>query len=318
MTVDKIWAAEQEGLKELVTLQDFVRWGASSFNKAQLYFGHGTDNAIDEALALVLHALNLPHQLPSEFMQCRLVHSEKQAIAAFFRRRILERIPAPYLTHEAWFAGLKFYVDQRVLIPRSPLAELIERQFSPWIEADDVTAILDIGTGSGCIAIACAHAFPGAVVDAIDISEQALAVANINVARFYMSENVTLHHSDLFTAIPHRQYDVIVSNPPYVPTGELVTLPPEYRHEPQLGLHSGTAGLDHVVRILKDAPQYLTPHGLLVCEVGNTEEILADRFPEVPFLWVDFERGGGGVFVLTNDDLLRHHFEFENYQALQD
>jgi ribosomal protein L3 glutamine methyltransferase len=288
-----------EAIQQLVTIRDFIRWGYTRMNEAGLYFGHGTDNALDESFALLLHALHLPAEIPDSYLDCRLTESEKENIATLFERRIVEHIPVPYLTHEAWFARLPFYVDERVLIPRSPIAELIEAEFSPWVEPDNVHHILDLCTGSGCIAIACAHAFPHAMVDAGDISEQAIEVAEINIERHGLREQVHAIQSDLFGQLAGRRYDLIVSNPPYVSNQEMQELPDEYRHEPVLGLEAGTAGLDIVKRILREAADHLTEHGVLVVEVGNSEETLVECYPEVPFLWLDFARGGEGVFLLT-------------------
>lgn len=290
-------------IQQLNTLQDFIRWGASRFNVAGLWFGHGTDNAVDDALALVLHALHLPHQLPRELFQARLLTEEKEAIITLFQRRIDERIPTAYLTGESWFAGLPFYVDRRVLIPRSPIAELIEKSFEPWINSTRVSHILDLCTGSGCIAVACARVFPDAKVDAVDVSAAALEVAQRNVARHHMDSAVKLIESDLFTQLGGRSYDVIVSNPPYVGTEELASLPPEYQHEPVLGLSAGPQGLDLVVRILHEAARYLRPDGIVIVEVGNSADALIARFPSVPFTWVEFERGGEGVFVLKRREI---------------
>jgi ribosomal protein L3 glutamine methyltransferase len=292
---------------DLRTLRDYVRWGASRLNEAGAFFGHGTDNALDEVLALVLHAVHLDYELSPAYLDCRLTVAERDAIRSLLRRRIDGRVPVPYLTHEARFAGLSFYVDDRVLVPRSPIAELVEAQLAPWVEAERVTQILDLCTGSGCIAVACAHFFPNARVDAVDISEPALEVARINVERHGLDERVRLIRSDLFQALGADDvYDLIVSNPPYVAREEMERLPEEYRHEPALGLEAGEEGLDVVAQILRDAPKHLTPGGIILVEVGLSAEALAERYPEVPFVWLDLERGGEGVFLLSAAQLEEH------------
>lgn len=288
---------------ELRTLRDMVRWGVTQFNAAQLYFGHGTGNALDEAAWLALHALHLPPQIADSYLDSRLTRSERQRIAERFRERLVRRLPAPYLTHEAWFAGLRFYVDERVLIPRSPIAELIEARFAPWLAADRVVRILDLCTGSGCIAIACADAFPDALVDASDLSADALAVAARNVADHRLADQVQIHQADLFDGLPPARYQLIVSNPPYVDADDMATLPPEYHHEPQLALAAGSDGLDLIPRLLLGACDRLDDGGILVVEVGNSAAALEALLPQLPFLWLDFERGGDGVFLLTAEQL---------------
>jgi ribosomal protein L3 glutamine methyltransferase len=291
---------------ELTTIRDFIRYAASRFNEAGLYFGHGTDNAWDEAVTLILHTLHIPYDLYAQVLDAHLVAAERAKLLDFIQQRVEKRIPNAYLMHEAWFAGLSFYVDERVLIPRSPIAELIEKQFEPWVKPEKVHRILDLCTGSGCIAIAMAKAFPEVMVDASDISDEALAVAKINVLRHNEEDTVTLFKSDLFKQLPPQKYDLIISNPPYVSQQEMIDLPDEYLHEPKLGLAAGHEGLDMAIRILQEAPAYLSQDGVLIVEVGNSEHALQEFYPELPLTWLEFERGGGGVFVITAAELREH------------
>ncbi|MEY3807745.1 MAG: hypothetical protein RI893_721 [Pseudomonadota bacterium] len=292
-----------EVLTTLSSLRDYIRWAASRFTEANVSFGHGTTTALDEAAALVLHALYQPYNLADAYLNSVLTLTERQAVIDMIDRRINERVPAAYLTHEAIFAGLSFYVDERVLVPRSPIAELIEQRFSPWVEEEQVTRILDLCTGSACIAIACAYAFANADVDAVDLSADALDVARINIAKHQLDDAVTLYQSDLFNELPRTRYDVIVSNPPYVSLGEWAKLPAEFRAEPDMGFKGGDSGLDLVLRILVDADNYLAEQGILIIEVGSSAETLQNAFPDVPFYWLNFERGGDGVFLLTAEQV---------------
>ncbi|MDX2506684.1 MAG: 50S ribosomal protein L3 N(5)-glutamine methyltransferase [Gammaproteobacteria bacterium] len=294
----------KEDLKgSLATITDFIRWGASLFQQSGLFFGHGNVTAIDEAAYLVLHTLNLAPDTHSVYFTSQLTDNEKQAVIDIVFRRAKEKIPAAYLTNESWFAGLAFFVDERVLVPRSPIAELIQTQFEPWIEADKVHQILDLCTGSGCIAIACAYQFPDVSVDAVDISEDALDVALHNIEKHHLVDKVNIVQSDLFTNLQGRQYDIIVSNPPYVDAEELSSMPQEYKAEPELGLAAGEDGLELVIPMLEQAAEHLYPNGILIVEVGNSEYALQEHYPGVPFYWLEFEHGGQGVFLLTKEQL---------------
>lgn len=296
-----------EVLTTLTTIRDYVRWAASRFSQAPVSFGHGSISALDEAAALVLHTVFQPYNLSESYFNSVLTLSERQAVVEIVDRRINERIPAAYLTNESIFAGLSFYVDQRVLVPRSPIAELIEQRFSPWVDEDQVERVLDLCTGSACIAIACAYAFQNALVDAVDLSPDALDVANINVDKHQLVDTVTLYKSDLFNQLPAEKYDIIVSNPPYVSHDEWLGLAPEFRAEPDMGFLGGQTGLDLVLRILAEAGNYLSEQGILVIEVGSSAQTLQDAFPDVPFYWLDFDRGGDGVFLLTAEQVNQYH-----------
>lgn len=292
---------------ELSTANDFIRLGISAFNQTQCYFGHGTNNAYDEAVQLVLHALSLDYSVPADLLNSTLLETEKRAIIELFQDRIQKRIPAPYLTHKAYFAQLSFYVDERVIIPRSPMAEIIEKQFEPWHRADTINNVLDLCTGSGCIAIACAHYLEEAHVDAIEFSKEAFLVAQRNIDEHAMQNRVSLIRSDLFSALePSHQYDIIVSNPPYVDENEMTTMPDEYKHEPKLALESGLDGLEHAKRILKDASKFLKIDGKLFLEVGASAIALENQYPHVPFTWVELERGGFGVLCITRQELEKY------------
>ncbi|PJD96018.1 MAG: 50S ribosomal protein L3 N(5)-glutamine methyltransferase [Legionella sp.] len=288
---------------ELVSVLDFLRFSLSCANEAQLYYGHGTDNAWDDMHSLILRSLSLPYDIDPMLLYSKLTSSEKKYLCSQLVKRIQQRVPVPYLIKEAYFYDLPFYVDERVLIPRSPIAELIQSQFSPWIEEENVSHILDLCTGSGCIAIACCYAFPMASVDAVDISSEALAVAAINKEKLEVSEQLTLIESDCFTHVPEKAYDIIVSNPPYVSKAEMQTLPDEYRHEPVLALETTNNGLSIVEKILHNAHRYLSEQGILVIEVGNSEQALCDAYPQVPFTWLEMSNGGEGIFVLTKQQV---------------
>lgn len=317
------------------TLGAFLRWAEQSFIDAKLHFGHGTNNAWDEAVAIALFVLGLPPDIDASVLKRPLSKDESDRLQKLAEKRVNQRIPVPYLSHTAWFAGLPFYVNEQVLIPRSPLAELIEQQFSPWLSVRQPMRILDLCAGSGCIAVAVAKAFPEAAVDAIDIDENALKVAKMNIVRHGVENQVQVIKSDLFAACQGRselasprgvqhelspgiqqefssgtqkelslgvRYDIIISNPPYVAQKEIDALPKEYSYEPMLALEAGDDGLNVVRRILKEAPQYLAPKGLLIVEVGSSESALIDEYPSFPFIWLEFERGGEGVFLLREEE----------------
>jgi len=289
----------------LHTIIDLIRYGASRFNAAGLTFGHSHDNALDEATALVLHTLHLPPDLGPAYGQARLLPEEKQAVLALIERRVVERVPVAYLTGEAWFAGLSFKSDTRALVPRSPIAELIVSGFEPWLGGRAVHRALDLCTGSGCIAIAMGHYNPDWQVDGADISDDALALAAENKQRL-LADNVELVKSDLFAGLSGRHYDLIVTNPPYVTNDETDALPREYAYEPELGLRAGDDGLDLVLKILRDAPIHLSEDGLLICEVGESEQHLIRLLPEVDFAWIEFKVGQMGIFAVECRELIAH------------
>lgn len=294
---------------ELHSIQDFLRWTYSVFNRADIYYGQGYDNAWDESLQLVLGGLQLPLDLPTELFQSRLTHSEKETLVQLVLARIQQRVPVAYLTNSAWFCGHEFYVDERTIIPRSPISALIQNRFEGLLDAVP-QRILDLCTGSGCIAIACAYAFPEAEVDAVDLSFDALNVAEINIERHQLAHRVFPIQSDLFANIAGQKYDLIVTNPPYVDEEDLAEMPEEFHFEPEPALSSGMDGLDITKQILKLAPNYLTENGLLVCEVGNSMVSLIEQYPEVPFEWVELKNGGLGVFALRYKELVKYHHLF--------
>ena len=294
---------------ELHSIQDFLRWTYSVFNRADIYYGHGYDNAWDESLQLVLGGLQLPLDLPTELFQSRLTPSEKETLVQLVLARIQQRVPVAYLTNSAWFCGHEFYVDERTIIPRSPISALIQDRFEGLLDAVP-QRILDLCTGSGCIAIACAYAFPEAEVDAVDLSFDALNVAEINIERHQLAHRVFPIQSDLFANRAGQKYDLIVTNPPYVDEEDLAEMPEEFHFEPEPALGSGMDGLDITKQILKQAPNYLTENGLLVCEVGNSMVSLIEQYPEIPFEWVELKNGGLGVFALRYKELVKYHHLF--------
>jgi ribosomal protein L3 glutamine methyltransferase len=291
----------------LTSITDYIRWASSEFYRNELTFGHGFANALDEAVYLVLHALNLPYHWPQHYFSSHLTQKEREHVFAIIMQRIKTRQPAAYVTREAWFCGLAFYVDERVLVPRSPIGELINQHFEPWIDANQVSSILDLCTGSGCIAIACQYAFPEAYVAASDLSRDALEVARQNLINHHLTDQLDLYESDLFEHIPAQRFDLIVSNPPYVDADDMAALSEEFKAEPNMGLQAGVDGLEIVDRMLQQAGDYLTEHGLLVVEVGNSQAAMMDKYPNLPLTWIEFEHGGSGVFCITAEDLKNSH-----------
>lgn len=289
--------------ESLITVRDWLRFAVSRFNEAGLFFGHGTDNAFDEAAYLTLHTLHLPLDRLEPFLDASLTHGEAEQLKTVIERRVKERMPAAYLTHEAWLGDFRFYVDERVIVPRSFIAELLRDQLAPWV--DDPASIhsaADICTGSGCLAILMAHAFPHALIDAVDISSDALAVAKINLEAYSLQDQVRLVQSDLMKKLKGRTYDLIVTNPPYVNAPSMTELPTEYQREPELALASGTDGLDHIRRILADAAGHLNAGGLLVAEIGHNRDVLETAFPQLPFVWLETSGGDEYVFLLRKED----------------
>ncbi len=290
--------------ESLITVRDWLRFAVSRFNEAKLFFGHGSDNAFDEAAYLILHTLHLPLDRLEPFLDASLTHGEAESVKAVIERRVNARIPAAYLTGEAWLTGHRFRVDERVIVPRSFIAELLADQLAPWVEdADTVSSVLDLCTGSGCLAILAAEAFGQAQVDAVDLSADALAVAALNVADYGLGERIRLVESDLFAALEGRTYDVIISNPPYVNAESVAALPAEYQAEPALALGSGSDGLDATRRILAAAPAHLNPGGVLVVEIGHNRDVLEAAYPALPFTWLDTAGGDQFVFMLRREDL---------------
>lgn len=294
----------QSARQELLTLRDLIRYGVSRLNAAQVALGHGSDNAWDETVYLVLHALHLPLDTLEPFLDARVLSEERNRVLELIDRRVTERVPAAYLTNEAWLRGHRFYVDARVIVPRSPIAELVDEGLSPWVQdAQAVDSVLDMCTGSGCLAILSALAFPYAQVDAVDVSPDALEVARRNVDDYGLGDRLALHQSDLFDSLPERQYDVIVCNPPYVNSGSMDVLPQEYRHEPHLALAGGADGMDLVRRILQAAPRYLSENGVLVLEIGHERDFFEAAFPELSPVWLDTEEASDQLLLLTREQL---------------
>lgn len=295
--------------QDLKSILDMMRWAYSYFNASDLYYGHGHDNAWDEANQLVLSALALPVDVPESLYASRLTYVEKNRIVEMVKERLGLRKPVAYLTNSAWFCGLEFYVDERVIVPRSPIGELIQQGLTGILRTEP-HRILDMCTGSGCIAIACAERFPNAEIDAVDLSIDALNVAEINIERHNVAHKVFPLQSDLFNQLPQDKYDLIITNPPYVDAEDLADMPEEFHHEPEMALGSGSDGLDITKRILAQAADYLSDNGVLVCEVGNSMVHLIEQFPTVPFNWLEFKNGGLGVFSLTRDQLVAHRHLF--------
>ena len=294
-----------DDIHELHTLRDWLRYAVSAFDEAQLSFGHGSASGYDEAAYLILHTLHLPLDKLAPFLDARLTVNEKNTLAALLKQRIDKRIPAAYLTHEAWLGEFRFYVDERVIVPRSFIAELLHTQLTPWVDDPEaIFSVLDLCTGSGCLAILAAHAFPNAAVDAVDISQDALQVAQRNVADYGLEDRVHLIHSDLFAQLKGKKYDLIISNPPYVDAPAMAALPQEYRHEPQLALGSGMDGLDATREILKCAAAHLNPNGILIVEIGHNRDALEAAYPGLPFTWLDVTAGDEFVFLLRREDLV--------------
>lgn len=294
----------QSARQELLTLRDLIRYGVSRLNGAQVALGHGSDNAWDEAVYLTLHALHLPLDTLEPFLDARVLSEERNRVLELIDRRVTERLPAAYLTNEAWLRGHRFYVDQRVIVPRSPIAELLDEGLAPWVQdALAVENVLDMCTGSGCLAILSALAFPYAHVDAVDVSPDALEVARRNVDDYGLADRLDLHESDLFDSVPPCQYDVIICNPPYVNSGSMDALPQEYRHEPQLALAGGDDGMDLVRRILEAAPRFLKPEGVLVLEIGHERDFFEAAFPQLSPVWLDTEQASDQLLLLTREQL---------------
>lgn len=293
-----------EAAHQLHTIRDWLRYAVSRFEEGGIFFGHGTQNSFDEAVWLIMAALHLPHDTLENFYDAVITEAERRKLAQLIERRVTERVPTAYLVREAWLGDFKFYVDERVIVPRSFIAELLREQLTPWVEnPEEVTAAADICTGSGCLAILAAYAFPNAEVDAVDISDNALAVAQRNVSDYGLENQVNLIKSDMLAALKGRQYDVILSNPPYVDAPSMEALPQEYRQEPGLALASGEDGLEHTHTLINHAAQHLHPGGLLVVEIGHNRNVLEAAYPHLPFTWLEVNAGDEFVFLLTREQL---------------
>ena len=294
----------QQLTDSLFTIRDWLRYSVSRLEESGVFFGHGTDNAYDESVWLVMSALHLPLDTLDNFLDARITKEEAKHLAHLIERRITERVPTAYLLREAWLKGFKFYVDERVIVPRSFIAELLEDGLQPWIEYPEmVESAADICTGSGCLGVLLAHTFPNAAVDVVDISPDALAVANINIKNYGLEDQITAVQSDMFSQLTGKTYDLIISNPPYVDAPAMSTLPQEYRNEPQIALGSGTAGLDHTHILLKEAKKHLNDDGILIVEIGHNRDALLEAYPDLPFTWLEVESGNEFVFLLTKEQL---------------
>lgn len=305
---------QQDIIDNLHTIRDYIRWSISEMTTNKSYFGHGSDSIWDEAVHLVLNAINVSHDIDSEMVDSRLLTQEKKTIIDYVYQRACQRKPLPYILKKAWFAGMEFDIDERVIIPRSPLAELIHNDFSPWVnDIDGVKNVLDLCTGSGCIGIACTTVFEDADITLVDISDDALSMANHNIKKHQLSDRVRAVKSDLFNNLKGQKFDVIVSNPPYVDKHDFDSMPKEYHYEPKLALEAGYDGLDLAKRIILEADQYMTEKGVLIVEVGNSQHALMEMCPDIPFTWLSFSEGGDGVFLLTYDELVKYKDLFKQY-----
>jgi ribosomal protein L3 glutamine methyltransferase len=293
-------------VEELTTIRDWIRYAVSQFEASDIFYGHGTDNSYDEAVWLIMSGLHLPTETLGNFLDACITKQERKHLASLIDQRVTKHTPTAYLVREAWLHDFKFYVDERVIVPRSFIAELLlDGSLSPWIEFPEmVESAADICTGSGCLGVLLAHTFPNAAVDIVDISPDAIAVSNINIANYGLEAQVTAIQSDMFSALTGKTYDVIISNPPYVDAPSMAQLPEEYRHEPQLALGSGIAGLDHTQTLLREAANYLNEDGILIVEIGHNRDALHDAYPNIPFTWLDTSGGDQFVFIITKQDLI--------------